>query len=120
MMIKDRGLSVTEDAIKEAYYIFEKVMHTDNFGNGRYVRNLIERTMQKQSVRLLAAKEEASNIPKEELFLITKEDVSTLEEGLKNERAVGTAKKELNEMIGLTTVKSVIQKAIASFKLMSA
>lgn len=117
LMIKDRGLSVTEDAIKEAYYIFEKVMHTDNFGNGRYVRNLIERAMQKQSVRLLAARVEASDIQKDELFLITKEDVSTLEEGLKSERAVGTAKKELEEMIGLTTVKAVIQKAIANFKL---
>ncbi len=117
LMIKERGLSVTENAIKEAHYIFEKVMHTDNFGNGRYVRNLIERVMQKQSVRLLVDREEASDIPKEELFLITKEDVSTLEEGLKNERAVGTAKKELEEMIGLTTVKAVIQKAIASFKL---
>lgn len=117
LMIKDRGLSVTEDAIKEAHYIFEKVMHTDNFGNGRYVRNLIEHAMQKQSVRLLADKEEASAIPKEELFLIKKVDVNTLEEGLKKERAIGTAKKELDEMIGLTTVKSVIQKAIASFKL---
>ena len=117
LMIKDRGLSVTEDAIKEAHYIFEKVMHMDNFGNGRYVRNLIEHAMQKQSVRLLADKEEASAIPKEELFLIKKVDVNTLEEGLKKERAIGTAKKELDEMIGLTTVKSVIQKAIASFKL---
>lgn len=49
--------------------------------------------------------------------MIKKEDVCTLEEGLKNERTVGTAKKELDEMIGLATVKSVIQKAIASFKL---
>lgn len=117
LMIQDRGLRVTEDAIKEAHYIFEKVMHTDNFGNGRYVRNLIERAMQKQSVRLLAVREEVDNIRKRELFLIAKEDVSTLEEGLKSKRAFGTAKKELEEMIGLTTVKSVIQKVVASFKL---
>ena len=36
---------------------------------------------------------------------------------MKNDRAVGTAKKELEEMIGLASVKEVIQKAIASFKL---
>lgn len=117
MMIQERGFTVTDDAIKEANYIFEKVMCTDNFGNGRYVRNLIERATQKQSVRLLADREKASNIPKGELFLITKEDVCTLKEGLKNERIVGTARKELEEMIGLSSVKEVIQKAVAHYKL---
>ena len=117
LMVQERGLRITDDAIKEAYYIFEKVMHTDNFGNGRYVRNLIEHAMQKQSVRLLAPRSEANEIPQEELFLITREDICTLEEGLKEERKTGTAKKELEEMIGLSTAKKVIQKAIANFKL---
>ena len=117
MMIQERGFTVTDDAIKEARYIFEKVRLTDNFGNGRYVRNLIDRAMQKQSVRLLAAGGNASNIRKEELFLITRDDISMLEEGVKSERAAGTAQKELEEMIGLSSVKAVIKRAIASFKL---
>lgn len=117
MMIQERGFTVTDDAIREAHYIFEKVLRTDNFGNGRYVRNLIERATQKQSVRLLASREKASDIRKGELFLITRDDVSTLEEGLKSERVAGTARKELEEMIGLSSVKEVIQKAIAHYKL---
>ena len=117
MMIQERGFTITDDAIREAHYILEKVRLTDNFGNGRYVRNLIERAMQKQSVRLLAAWGSASNIRKGELFLITRDDIAMLEEGLKSGRTAGTAQKELEEMIGLSSVKAVIQKAIASFKI---
>lgn len=117
MMVKDRGFAVTEDTIREVRNIFEKVRFIDNFGNGRYVRNLIERAVQNQSVRLLAVRENAENIRKSELFLITKNDISMLEEGLKNDREIGTARKELDEMIGLSSVKTVINKAIAGFKL---
>ena len=117
MMIQERGFNVTDDAVREAHYIFEKVRNVDNFGNGRYVRNLIERAIQNQSVRLLADKENADDIKKKELFLITQNDISTLEEGLKNERAAGTARKELEEMIGLSKVKEVIHKVIANYKL---
>ncbi len=117
MMIQERGFTVTDDAIREAHYIFEKVRFADNFGNGRYVRNLIEHAAQKQSVRLLATRENVNNIRKGELFLIKRDDISVLEEGLKSERAAGTAQKELEEMIGLSKVKAVIQKATASFKL---
>ncbi|MDD7334648.1 MAG: AAA family ATPase [Lachnospiraceae bacterium] len=116
-MLQERGFSATEDAIKEAHYIFEKVRHTDNFGNGRYVRNLMERAMQEQAVRLLSVRGNVGDIRKRELFLITKEDITMLEEGLKKERVVGTAQKELDEMIGLSSVKAVLHKAIANYKL---
>ncbi|MCH5257668.1 MAG: AAA family ATPase [Lachnospiraceae bacterium] len=117
MMVKERGFAVTVDAIREARNIFERVRFMDNFGNGRYVRNLIECAVQNQSIRLLAARENAENIRKKELFLIAGEDISILQEGLKNDRKIGAARKELNEMIGLASVKAIISKIIASFKL---
>lgn len=117
LMIEERGFQVTDEATKEAHYIFEKVRNTDNFGNGRYVRNLIDRASQNQAVRLLSDGKDASVIKKKELFQITKDDISLLEEGLKNEREPGTAKKELDNMIGLTSVKKIIHKAIAHYKL---
>lgn len=117
LMIKERGFCVTEEALNEAHYIFEKVRFRDNFGNGRYVRNLLERATQRQSVRLFNVKNQVSDISRNELFLITKEDISMLEDGLRNERPVGTAQRELEEMIGLTSVKNILRKAIASFKL---
>lgn len=116
-MIDDRGFTATDDAVEEARYIFEKVRNVDNFGNGRYVRNLIDRATQNQAVRLLPEGEDAENIRKKELFLITKDDICMLEEGLKKERTSGTAKKELDGLIGLSSVKKVIRKAIANYKL---
>lgn len=117
LMIKDRGFLVTEEAVKKARNIFEKARCMDNFGNGRYVRNLIEHAVQKQSIRLLNARENAEDIRKKELFLLTGEDVDTLEEGGRSDRKSGTAQKELDEMIGLSSVKAVIHKAVAGFKL---
>ena len=117
LMMSDRGFDATDDAIKEAHYIFEKVRNTDNFGNGRYVRNLFEQAAQNQAVRLLSLREQACDIRKKEMFLLTKEDIISLNEGLTEVRAFGTAKKELEDMIGLTSVKSVISKAIANYKL---
>lgn len=117
LMIEERGFQVTDEATKEAHYIFEKVRNTDNFGNGGYVRNLIDRASQNQAVRLLSDGKDASVIKKKELFQITKDDISLLEEGLKNEREPGTAKKELDNMIGLASVKKIIHKAIAHYKL---
>lgn len=117
LMIEERGLQIKDEATKEAHYIFEKVRNTDNFGNGRYVRNLIDRALQNQAVRLLSDGKDASVIKKKKLFQITKDDISLLEEGLKNEREPGTAKKELDNMVGLSSVKKVIHKAIAHYKL---
>ena len=117
LMIKEKGMKITEEALKEAYYIFDKKRMQDNFGNGRYARNLMEHAIQQQSVRLLAERDSVEDIRNRELFLLTKEDISTLEEGLVEERETGIAKKELEEMIGLTKVKEVIGKALANFKL---
>ena len=78
LMIHEKGFCVTDDAIKEAHYIFEKVRNIDDFGNGRYVRNLMERAVRQQSVRLLSTSESVSDIQKEELFQITKADIQML------------------------------------------
>lgn len=117
IMLEGKGMKITEEAMKEAYYIFDKKRMQDNFGNGRYARNLMEHAIQKQSVRLLQERESIEDIKNKELFLLVKEDIMTLEEGLVEERTPGTAKKEFGEMIGLVKVKEVIGKALANFKL---
>lgn len=117
LMLRERKFEVTEEGIKEASYLFEKVCNIDNFGNGRYVRNLIENAIGNQSVRLFSGRENTNEIANEALFLIEKEDIRSLEEGLTEKRTEGSAKKELEEMIGLSNVKKIIRKAIASHKL---
>ncbi len=117
MMLAHKGFSATKEAVDDARLIFEKKRYAQNFGNGRYVRNLLENAMRKQSVRLLKAKGDVADIKKKELFLITKQDIAELEDGLKDERKPGTAEKELDAMTGLSSVKEVIHKALASFKI---
>lgn len=117
MMIYERGFHTSDDVIKETNYIFDKARNNDNFGNGRYVRNFIDHAIGQQAARLLGEKEDVSKIQNEELFLITRDDISMLEEEGKKEREAGTAKKELDEMVGLSSVKRVIHKAIANYKL---
>lgn len=117
LMIDERGLYITDDAIKEANYIFEKVCHIDNFGNGRYVRNLLEHALQQQSVRLLGKRESVDRIRRTELFSLIREDICMLNEDAKVGRQYADAKKELQNMIGLSNTKAIIEKAIASFKL---
>ena len=60
---------------------------------------------------------DSSEINKSELFRIEKKDIHMLEEGEKKEREPGTAARELDEMVGLSSVKSVIRKATANYKL---
>lgn len=117
LMLQERGLSATDDVIREAYYIFEKVRNADNFGNGKYVRKLIECAMHESVVRLFSVRGNVSEIRKGEFFLITKADINMSEKELKKERVAGTAQKELDEMIGLSSVKEVLHKAIANYKM---
>ena len=117
LMLEERGFTATDDAIKEATYIFTKVRYAENFGNGRDVRNIVDRAAQNQAVRLMGTKKDSAKVKENELFLIKKEDITMVNEGLEKEREPGTAKKELAEMIGLDSVKAVIKKAIASYKM---
>ena len=117
-MMEEKGFTATDDAVDEARCIFEKVRRVDDFGNGRYVRNLIERAVKNQSLRLMESKGDVEKIKKKDLFTLTKEDIEKSYDGkVDDERKVGEAKKELDEMIGLASVKEVINKALASFKM---
>ncbi len=116
LMLAERGLQATDEAICEAKNIFTKVRFLLNFGNGRYARNLLDKAVENQSARLLSEKKHPCDIRKKELFLIKKEDITVLDDGLRECRAEGTAMKELDEMIGLASVKEVIHKAVAKYK----
>ena len=118
LMVKERGLTANEGTVKEAELIFDKMRNIENFGNGRYVRNLLDRAVQNQSSRLMTVHGDAAKITKDEICVIEAEDISKLNEGLDEEsRSTGDARAELNAMIGLKSVKEVIHKAIAKYKL---
>lgn len=117
LMLAEKNLIVSELGLKEAHYLFEKARYQENFGNGRFVRNLIEKAMQKQSLRLLTCEQDTTFIGNDDLFLLTAEDIRQLDNASEATRTVGTAQQELDAMIGLTNVKAIIQKAKANFLL---
>lgn len=117
LMLDEKGFKATDEAVCEAHYIFEKACRIDNFGNGRYVRNLIERAIKEQSVRLLSLRTDVKCIKRNEMFLITKPDIKNLDEDTKEENIPGIARTKLEQMIGLDEVKKVINKAMANYKL---
>ena len=116
LMLAERGFQATDEAICEAKNIFAKVRFLLNFGNGRYARNLLDKAVENQAARLLSEKKRAGDIRKKELFLIKKEDITELDDGLRECRAEGTAMKELDDMIGLASAKEIIHKAVAKYK----
>ena len=116
-MARERGFRVTDEAVKEAHFICERLRLVENFGNGRYVRNMLDRAVQNQAVRLLSNGLDPAEIDKRKLFQLIKEDISALEEGSNELRLPGTARKELNDLIGLSSAKEILNKVIASHKL---
>ena len=84
IMINERGFTVSDDAVKQAHEIFEKARHEEDFGNGRYVRNLVDKAALNQAVRLTSGGKRPDKIGKRELFLIRGEDISKPDDGFNN------------------------------------
>jgi ATPases of the AAA+ class len=117
LMLEERGFTATKEAKLAAHNIFEKMAHIDDYGNGRFVRNLLDDSIQNQSLRLYNEGKNLDDISKNKLFKIIKDDISEIAEEHNDIRVPGTAQKELDEMIGLTNAKALIRKAVAFFKL---
>ncbi len=116
-MVSERGFEIEDKAMKKAREVFDKARLLDNFGNGRYVRNFLEGAMQNQSLRLVESGKDVENIRKKELFLIRYADIEAQEKDINIVEKYGTAQEELDNMIGLQSVKEVIRKIIAYAKM---
>ena len=53
LMANERELKLAADVDEKCRQIFEKASQADNFGNGRFVRNLLEQAQIKQSSRIM-------------------------------------------------------------------
>ncbi len=56
LMLKERGLKVDKEAEQKCLGIFEQAYQIEEYGNGRFVRNLVERAILKQAQRLMKRK----------------------------------------------------------------
>ncbi|MBK1813337.1 AAA family ATPase [Clostridium sp. YIM B02505] len=74
IVFRNKGYVLTEAARNKMKTIFEDASKISAFGNGRYVRNLFEKAVRNQAVRL----ENIENLTKEHLVTIEEVDVSAV------------------------------------------
>ena len=73
-MVKQYGYKLSKAAREKAGTILKSACDYKNFGNGRYVRNMLEQATMHQARRLM--KQEKETITKKEAMLILPEDIS--------------------------------------------
>lgn len=85
---KSKGLKLSEDALSKLSEVFEAAKLSSDFGNGRYVRNIIEHTEMNMAGRLLLI--EPEKMTAEALTTITADDVDAPEKKpTKREKHIG-------------------------------
>lgn len=70
---RGKGMSITEDAINKLKVLFDDARTRNDFGNGRYVRNVFEQAKMNQATRLVEL--DFDEITDAELSTITAEDI---------------------------------------------
>ena len=89
LMAKRRGYEISEDIAAHCKKIFKRVAKKKNFGNGRFVRTLLEQAWLKQSQRIVK-ENEGGSVTKEDLTRFKIEDFNVnLEKNLRDERKLG-------------------------------
>ena len=74
LMLKERAYSLSDGAKAKAIDIFEQAAKQSDFGNGRFVRNLLEQMIMQQSLRIY---DEDSDISwdKDSISMLTAADI---------------------------------------------
>lgn len=70
-MYEKNGYIVADEAKSTLWGVFEKAKRNKSFGNGRYVRNLFEKSLTEQSIRLT----KNADVNREMLIMIEKTDI---------------------------------------------
>lgn len=107
-MVRKGGFTLDEEANERVEHYFQKMYltRTRNFGNAREVRNTYDNAVKNQAKRLQAIK----NTPQYDasmLYVLTREDIEGAE--ATKEKSVDDIMKELDEFVGMDSVKKEIR-----------
>ena len=92
LMARRRGYEISDDVAAHCRKIFKRVAKKKNFGNGRFVRNLLEQAWLKQSQRLVK-ENEGGTVTKDDLTHFKVEDFDVnLDKKFRDERKLGFAR----------------------------
>ena len=73
LIAKQKGLKFTKEAFEKLYGLFDAARTGSDFGNGRFVRNVIEKAKMAQATRLLTM--DFDSVGSEDITTITSEDI---------------------------------------------
>ncbi len=115
ILAREKGYKLTENAVmslkQHCEHMYEN--RSENFGNGRDIRNLFEQILQNQSMRLSRLIAEQKEIDNSLYSIIETEDFPLLK---KDEGSLEKALDKLNNLVGLSTVKQEINQLINYLK----
>ena len=114
ILANSKDFKVSDDASEKLlkYFTFAYKSRNDNFGNGRFARNLLEQVYKTQAKRLFEEREKKGFLMNEELNLITLSDIDYTIEDLFQEDlsdSLETVMAELNSLAGLENIKESIE-----------
>lgn len=84
LIAKQKGLTFTDEACNKLTGLFDAARNESNFGNGRYVRNVIEKAKMAQATRLLTM--DFDSIESEDIALISADDIEIPKSSAKTEK----------------------------------
>ena len=91
-MAKKRGYKISDEVAAHCKSIFKRVAKKKNFGNGRFVRNLLEQAWLKQAQRIVK-QNEGGTVTKDDLISFTVDDFDVnVDKKYKHERKLGFVK----------------------------
>lgn len=82
LIAKKKGLVITEEAYEKLSAMFDAARTENDFGNGRYVRNAIEKARMAQATRLLTM--DLDSIESKDISTITADDIEFQEASTKS------------------------------------
>ena len=88
-MGKHKGITFDAEATEKLETVFEDAQNQSDFGNGRYVRNVLEQAKMNQASRLLEY--DFDDITTEEITTIKDVDIVIPEEKIEEKRKIGFA-----------------------------
>ena len=89
LMAKRRGYEISAEVAEHCKKIFKRVAKKKNFGNGRFVRNLLEQAWLKQAQRIIKENEDGE-VTKEDLMRFKVEDFDVnVDKKYRDERKLG-------------------------------
>ena len=117
--LTEKNYKIDAETLEEARKYFVKAKQIKNFGNARFVENFAEHIIELSISRMLNTEENHN----ENMFTITKDDISKIDmvallgNEYKKMEICDNAIYELNNLIGLSSVKSYIKSYVAKSRI---